>query len=78
MRGSMKPGLAAFALSMGLPLSAAATGEAPAPAPVDWHHALWMGFVAAGLWVIAFLFGRLWISVKSARADKADANRPDE
>jgi hypothetical protein len=73
----MKPGLAAFALSMGLPLSAAA-GEAPAPAPVDWHHALWMGSVAAGLWVIAFLLGRLWISVKSARADKAGANKPDE
>jgi hypothetical protein len=78
MRESIKSGLVAFALSMSLALSAAAsTGDAPASAPVDWRHAFWTGFIAVGLWVLAFLLGRLWIRAKSARG-KEPTNKGEE
>ena len=79
MRGAIKPWVVGFALSMSLALAAeaASTGDASAHAPADWRHALWTGLIAAGLWIVAFLLGRLWISAKSARA-KNPTNKGEE
>jgi hypothetical protein len=75
MRDPIKPGFAILALSMSLALSTAAgsPGNAPTPSSVDLGHAFRTGLIAAGLWIIAYLIGRLWIRAKEARA-----KRPEE
>jgi peptidoglycan/LPS O-acetylase OafA/YrhL len=75
MRYPIKPGLTALAWALSLANSAAATssGDASAPAPIDWGHAFRTGLIAVGLWFIASLIGRLWIRAKNARA-----KRPEE
>jgi hypothetical protein len=80
MRDPIKSGLIALALLMSLAQSAAATstGDAPAAAPTDWGHAFRTGFIAAGLWIVAYLLGRLWIRVNAARAKESHEMKTKE
>ena len=80
MRESIRPGLLAFALSMSLALSAAAasTGDTPPSTPTDWGHAFRTGLIAAGLWIVAYLLGQLWLRAKAARARESDELKKKE
>ena len=80
MRESIRPGLLAFAISMSLAQSAAAasTGDTKVAAPTDWGHAFRTGLIAAGLWIVAYLLGRLWIRVNAARAKESHEMKTKE
>jgi hypothetical protein len=79
MKESIIPGVLAFALSMSLALSAAAasTGDTPPSTPTDWGHAFRTGLIAAGLWIVAYLLGQLWLRAKAARAKEPDEKKKE-
>jgi hypothetical protein len=65
-------------MSLAQSAAATSTGDAPAAAPTDWGHAFRTGFIAAGLWIVAYLLGRLWIRVNAARAKESHEMKTKE
>jgi uncharacterized membrane protein (DUF4010 family) len=75
MKDRIAQRLAAFALcvSCAQPAAAGSTGDVPASTPIDWGQAFRVSLIAAGLWIIANLIGRLWIRARNFRT-----KRPEE